>query len=860
MIPGFTYDDDLVAEIAQRFDLRRPNEAAFRAVVSALADGYDPAVPLVLDLATGAGKTYVMAALVEYLRACGVRNVLVVTPSSIVQDKTVANFTSGDRRYIDGALTPPDVVTPATYDTWKERNAPASLFASGGEAMQVFVLNIQQLVAPRDEEGSTTGGTQEESRRAFRRSQETSGNTRDYLRDLEDLVVIADEHHLYSATAKAFQAAIRELSPAAVVGLTASANAEDHVIHRYSLKQAITEKFVKRPVIAFRRGGYGERGEEQQLRDALVLRQIKQQHYDAYADRTGNKRINAALFVQCADVEHATQISTLLRGPEFFGDERAVLQIDNQHSDAESLRRLRDMDQPGSAVTCVVSVNKLKEGWDVRNIAVMVTLRAMSSDVLTQQTMGRGLRLPFGRWTNSPHVDQLDVLAHASFRSLLTAEDVLHDFGLDDLIDGGPVSARADAGGGPDGSTGPSGLTAASPSPGGALASGGGGDENAVALSSSSIGPAAGHGAVAAMTAAGGAVGIVVIDEEAELALPDAPEPVSVTVVPAFAGETFTFPSTRMERQSAPFRLTRIEDRDVRDASRRVGDEGTVLVREALTFRGNRMTTVAEEDVKVDSLRLDAEQARATLLENLLRSRVFDSSDRVNVVDLETRIIPLMVQEARIETWTERTLSSAHAQLRDLISTAARAHVEGMQTVPVLTPVVLPVTTSTLLPPGAKVVEPTTPEEMRGEFVPRQYYGPWRNGLYTAASFDSFSAEYRIADLLARSTSIRWWTRLYPADGAVIAYSLTQNYHPDFVALDTDGYYWIIEGKAESGRDDAVVQAKRRAADEIVRILPSDQRFAGQRWGYVIGYEGDVLRADSWEALVAGTDPSRTVR
>ena len=47
-----------------------------------------------------------------------------------------------------------------------------------------------------------------------------------------------------------------------------------------------------------------------------------------------------------------------------------------------------------------MSVNKLKEGWDVKNIAVVVTLRAMSSEVLTQQTMGRGLRLPFGRYTD----------------------------------------------------------------------------------------------------------------------------------------------------------------------------------------------------------------------------------------------------------------------------------------------------------------------------------------------------------------------------------------------------------------------------------------------------------------------------
>ncbi|MCF1694548.1 hypothetical protein [Corynebacterium argentoratense] len=37
----------------------------------------------------------------------------------------------------------------------------------------------------------------------------------------------------------------------------------------------------------------------------------------------------------------------------------------------------------------IVSVNKLREGWDTKRIAVMCTLRTMGSEVLTQQVMGR---------------------------------------------------------------------------------------------------------------------------------------------------------------------------------------------------------------------------------------------------------------------------------------------------------------------------------------------------------------------------------------------------------------------------------------------------------------------------------------
>jgi len=40
----------------------------------------------------------------------------------------------------------------------------------------------------------------------------------------------------------------------------------------------------------------------------------------------------------------------------------------------------------------------LKEGWDVKNVYVIVSLRASVSEILTEQTLGRGLRLPFGAY------------------------------------------------------------------------------------------------------------------------------------------------------------------------------------------------------------------------------------------------------------------------------------------------------------------------------------------------------------------------------------------------------------------------------------------------------------------------------
>ncbi len=67
----------------------------------------------------------------------------------------------------------------------------------------------------------------------------------------------------------------------------------------------------------------------------------------------------------------------------------------------------------------VIHVNKLKEGWDVTNLYTIVPLRASASDILTEQTLGRGLRLPYGKRTGVEVVDTLTVIAHDRFDAVI---------------------------------------------------------------------------------------------------------------------------------------------------------------------------------------------------------------------------------------------------------------------------------------------------------------------------------------------------------------------------------------------------------------------------------------------------------
>lgn len=78
-----------------------------------------------------------------------------------------------------------------------------------------------------------------------------------------------------------------------------------------------------------------------------------------------------------------------------------TLRIDSKVFDAEKGNEaiLREMvntvgkkAKAGERVRCIVSVNMLSEGWDVKSVTHIIGLRAFGSPLLTEQIIGRGLR------------------------------------------------------------------------------------------------------------------------------------------------------------------------------------------------------------------------------------------------------------------------------------------------------------------------------------------------------------------------------------------------------------------------------------------------------------------------------------
>ncbi|MGO2166328.1 DEAD/DEAH box helicase [Corynebacterium casei] len=857
-----TFDENLIEELSSKFDLRYPNRDALKALVLKVESGeYDPRDPLVIDMATGVGKTYVLASFIEYLRRQGVNNVMVVTPRTIVQDKTVQDLTNGSPRYVGGFDVAPIVVTPQNMH--RMIGDHDDILLSKAEASTVYVFNVQQLFPPKESGGKVSSTVEAMSRKVYRYQEET-GVLSERLIALEDLVIIADESHMFGDGAEVFRASLTNLKPALTVGLTASPDATDDVVFKYPLWRAIQDGFVKAPVLVYRKSGYST--EERQLQDAVSLLRHKDEQYRYFRESHPDlKQTKPLLFVVCSDINHANRTTDYLRNTYFSESEAlgpTILQVDSNHEDAATLSALRNIDQVNSAIRCIVSVNKLREGWDTKRIAVMCTLRAMGSEVLTQQVMGRGLRLPFGSLTGYSSIDQLDIISHKSFVGLLKSENILREFGIEEDFPGevdldDPTSNQQHRG-----SKEPHELGNGNSRSAG-LSENCNGTQNekddcSTENESRSHDPAQGNSSKSKLSLKARRLG----DDD-----PMVPEheesKVEVHKNQRFKETSFLFPSSSMTETQRSFDLADVEMTGVRAAARTVRDLDEHLERREINPDGAKGVIDARqlERFSVESFHQTALAVQSELVSRVLRTRGIQVSSQ-NVAQLKRAIIPEFMKSTAIEQWTEKSKESAVHALTLLITNEVKKASRQNRLVEVeVHPVTLPVQQSFVLPAGEHIEPLIYPDDASSKakagFVARRFYGPWEKGLFNAAAFDSYSTEYKLAFLFNFDPNVEWWTRIYPSNNARIAYTTRDNYIPDFVVLDSEGTHWIIEGKAEDQREDKTVINKRKATEKVLRMLIGHQDYQDQSWGYLIAFERDISRADSLQDLIAFGDVER---
>jgi len=85
----------------------------------------------------------------------------------------------------------------------------------------------------------------------------------------------------------------------------------------------------------------------------------------------------------------------------------------------EVVEQLLNVENPDNPVEVVIHVNMLKEGWDVTNLYTIIPLRAANSRTLVEQSIGRGLRLPYSKRVGLPAVDRLTIVSHDRFQEII---------------------------------------------------------------------------------------------------------------------------------------------------------------------------------------------------------------------------------------------------------------------------------------------------------------------------------------------------------------------------------------------------------------------------------------------------------
>src|SRR4051794_10237163 len=101
-MPDLNVDSNLLEEVRHRLTLRDPNALALESVANVISQHYDvegkeSPLEMIVDSATGVGKTYIMAGIMEYLAGTEdpARNFLLLAPGRTIRDKSIRNFTPG---------------------------------------------------------------------------------------------------------------------------------------------------------------------------------------------------------------------------------------------------------------------------------------------------------------------------------------------------------------------------------------------------------------------------------------------------------------------------------------------------------------------------------------------------------------------------------------------------------------------------------------------------------------------------------------------------------------------------------------------------------------------------------------------
>ncbi len=427
----YLYD---VVRVQDKYDLMRYDSSG--AISTGMFD--EDWRRFVLKMATGTGKTKVMSLVVAWSFFHKLyepdsdlsRNFLVIAPNIIVLDRIYHDF-QGLRVFFADPVLPDNGFDGHNWrdDFQLTLHRQDEVRVSRGTG-NIFLTNIHRVYSS----DQTPPSPDDENTMDYFLGKRPTGATTDskvdlgdIVREVDELMVLNDEaHHIHDPRLAWFKSIEdihnRLLQKGGKLSLQVDVTATPkhnngaifvQTVSDYPLVEAISQNVVKHPVLpdAPSRAKLEERQSAkytEKYADYLELGVIEWRKAYAEHEKLGKKAI---LFVMTDDTKNCDEVAEYLenRYPEL---KNTVLVIHTQRngeiSEAtsgkkkEELDELRkqanEIDSMGSPYKAIVSVLMLKEGWDVKNVTTIVGLRAYSakSNILPEQTLGRGLRRMYG--------------------------------------------------------------------------------------------------------------------------------------------------------------------------------------------------------------------------------------------------------------------------------------------------------------------------------------------------------------------------------------------------------------------------------------------------------------------------------
>lgn len=328
-----------------------------------------------VDMATGTGKSYVLYGVAAILLAEGlVDRVLVLCPSNTIEAGLLAKF-----RDLAGNADLRDLLPEnAKVGAPKITNASETIVDGS-----ICVENYHAIL------------------------QHVKSSIRDSLVGRGSRVAVLNDeaHHVANesgANVKRWKEFLLnpEYGFRYVLGVSGTCYVGDEyfadVVSRYSLREAIEQRFVKTVQYV---------AEMPQTDNPEEKWQLIYNRHQAWKKELKKRHIRPLTIIVTKDIKTCKRVGGELQA---FVEEREgltpeqanakVLPVTSAAEHQLNVAKLKTVDSAASKVEWIVSVSMLSEGWDVKNVFQIVPHeeRAFNSKLLIAQVLGRGLRRPEG--------------------------------------------------------------------------------------------------------------------------------------------------------------------------------------------------------------------------------------------------------------------------------------------------------------------------------------------------------------------------------------------------------------------------------------------------------------------------------